>query len=78
MAIVQTVSGTFKHEQLLDLSTMAKNLRDHTESCLEPNTLLDITSVYEQRQLELAKDSKFAYMLPEDGDGIFGINLMHR
>ncbi|KLO13166.1 hypothetical protein SCHPADRAFT_928746 [Schizopora paradoxa] len=78
MAIVQTVSEPFNQEQLVNLSAMAKNLRDHTESCLEPKTLLDITSVYEQRQLELAKDGKFAYMLPEDGDGSLGINLMHR
>ncbi len=78
MAIVQTVSEPFPQEQLLNMSALATSLRDHTESSLKPETLLDITSVYEQRQLELAKEEKIAWMLPEDGDGILGSNLMYR
>ncbi len=78
MAIIQTVSKPFPQAQLLDLSALAVSLRDHTESSINPETLLDITSVYEQRQLELASEEKIAWMLPEDGDGILGVNLMHR
>jgi len=78
MAIVQTISEPFPQEQLLNMSALATSLRDHTESSLKPETLLDITSVYEQRQLELAKEEKIAWMLPEDGDGILGSNLMYR
>ncbi|KLO13161.1 hypothetical protein SCHPADRAFT_380582 [Schizopora paradoxa] len=78
MAIVQTVSEPFPTKDLFDFSALAVRLRDHTVDSMKPDTLLDITSVYEQRQLELAKKEEIAWMLPEDGDGILGINLMHR
>ncbi len=79
MAIVQTVSEPFPQEQLLNMCPLwLPACGDHTESSLKPETLLDITSVYEQRQLELAKEEKIAWMLPEDGDGILGSNLMYR
>ncbi|KLO09438.1 hypothetical protein SCHPADRAFT_907771 [Schizopora paradoxa] len=78
MAIVQTVSDPFPQKQLLDISFLATSLRKHTENSLKPETLLDITSVYEQRQLQLANENKIAWMLPEDGDGILGSNLMYR
>lgn len=78
MAIVQTVSKRFEQDHLLDISALAEDIRNHTEDCLEPQNLLDIVSLYDQRQLEMKKEGVYAFMLPEYGDGMLGVNLMHR
>lgn len=78
MAIILAVSHPFPRKQLYDMPALAAGLRSHTESCLEPEALLDIISAYEQRLLELGNERKIAYIMPEDGDGMLGVNLMHR
>ena len=76
MAITQTTSSPFPQDVLQDLTQLALLVRDHIASIKEPQTLLDIVSVYEQRQVEMGNAGRVAFMGPTGTE--MGANLFHK